>query len=110
MGRFVKGDIVVIPFPFSDLSASKRRPAVILAALSGEDFILSQITSKNVHDNLSITIETDDVEGGSLARTSNIRPNKLFTADKSLLLYRVGALTPEKLRAVIDKVIEIFTS
>ena len=31
MGKFVKGDIVVIPFPFSDLSGSKRRPALVIA-------------------------------------------------------------------------------
>ena len=46
MGKFVKGDIVVIPFPFSDLSSSKRRPALVLAGLKGNDIILCQITSK----------------------------------------------------------------
>jgi mRNA interferase MazF len=44
MGRFVKGDVVVIPFPFSDLSATKRRPALVITALPGEDVILCQIT------------------------------------------------------------------
>jgi len=47
MERFVKGDIVVIPFPFSDLSQHKRRPAMVLADLKGEDLILCQITSKH---------------------------------------------------------------
>ena len=46
MAAFVKGDIVVLPFPFSDLSASKRRPALVLADLQGDDIILCQITSK----------------------------------------------------------------
>jgi mRNA interferase MazF len=110
MGGFVKGDIVVVPFPFSDLSTSKRRPAVILAALPGDDFILSQITSKKVYDNLSITVEAGDIDGGSLTQTSNIRPNKLFTADESLILYRAGLLKKNKLKLTIDKVIEIFTS
>ncbi len=110
MGKFVKGDVVVIPFPFSDLSASKRRPAVILADLPGDDFILSQITSKNVYDTFSVAVEADDMDGGSLAKTSNIRPNKLFTAEESLILYKVGALKPEKLKTAIDKVVEIFTS
>jgi mRNA interferase MazF len=110
MGQFVKGDIVVLPFPFSDLSGSKRRPAVILATLPGDDIILSQITSKNVYDTLSIMIEADDIDGGSLAQTSNMRPNKLFTAEESLILYKVGALKPDKLKTAIDKVVEIFTS
>jgi len=45
MARFVKGDVVVIPFPFSDLSQAKRRPALVLAELEGNDRILCQITS-----------------------------------------------------------------
>jgi mRNA interferase MazF len=110
MGRFVKGDIVVLPFPFSDLSGSKRRPAVVLANLTGDDLILSQITSKNIDDKYSVALATDDIDGGSLAQAGNIRPNKLFTAEESLILYKVGALKPEKLKATINKVVEIFTS
>jgi len=48
LGKFVKGDVVVLPFPFSDLSAVKRRPALVVAALTGEDVILCQITSRIV--------------------------------------------------------------
>jgi mRNA interferase MazF len=110
MGQFVKGDIVVLPFPFSDLSGSKRRPALILADLPGDDLILSQITSKNIRDSYSVTVAIDDINGGSLAQASNIRPNKLFTAEESLILYKVGALKSEKLKTTINKVVEIFTS
>ena len=44
MGAFVKGDVVVAPFPFSDLSAAKKRPALVVATLAGNDVILCQIT------------------------------------------------------------------
>ncbi|AFS77872.1 putative PemK-like protein [Gottschalkia acidurici 9a] len=89
MGRFVKGDVVVVPFPFSDLSQSKKRPALVLVDLNGDDLILSQITSQNIYDNYSIKIETDDFGEGSLNRTSNIRPNKIFTADEDIVLYKI---------------------
>jgi len=46
MGEFVKGDVVVLPFPFTDLSDRKKRPAFVVADLSGDDIIVCQITSK----------------------------------------------------------------
>ncbi len=55
MAKFVKGDVVVIPFPFSDLSQSKRRPALVIAELEGDDLILCQITSQTILDNYDST-------------------------------------------------------
>jgi len=48
MGGFVKGDVVVMPFPYSDLSATKKRPALVIAVLDGDDVILCQITSQSI--------------------------------------------------------------
>lgn len=86
MARFVKGDVVVIPFPFSDLSQSKRRPALVLAPLEGEDVILCQITSKSIRDNYAISLDDADFESGGLKQASNLRPNRLFTADTHIIL------------------------
>jgi len=46
VGKFVKGEVVVLNFPFSDLSGAKRRPALVLADLDGDDIILCQITRR----------------------------------------------------------------
>jgi len=54
MERFVKGDIVVVPFPFSDLSQSKKRPALVIANIEDNDLILSQITSQSIYDSYAI--------------------------------------------------------
>ena len=110
MAEFIKSDIVVIPFPFSDLSSAKRRPAIILANLPGDDYIMAQITSKNIYDDMSIMITENDMELGSLSVASNIRPNKLFTANKSIVLYKICSLKKEKLDVVINKIIDIFTN
>jgi len=65
MAEFVKGDVVVVPFPFSDLTQAKRRPALVLAELDGDDRILRQITSKAVQDRYAIALrEKDFAEGG----------------------------------------------
>ena len=107
MAKFVKGDVVVIPFPFSDLSQSRRRPALVLAPLQGNDTILCQITSKNIKDNYAISVDEADFESGSLKQAGNIRPNRLFTADTHIILYRIGIIKKNKLNQVINKVVEI---
>jgi mRNA interferase MazF len=67
--------VVVVPFPFSDLTQAKRRPALIVASLAGDDVILCQITSQSVRDQYSIALRSADFESGSLQKDSNIRPN-----------------------------------
>ncbi len=107
MARFVKGDVVVLPFPFSDLTQAKRRPALVIAELKGDDVILCLITSQWVKDEYAISIDEDDFEQGSLKKKSNIRPNRIFTADVSIILYIAGRLKKKRIDNVIDKVIEI---
>lgn len=80
MAKFVKGDVVVVPFPFSDLTQSKRRPALVIAGADGDDLILCQITSQTVKDDYSVPVTDADFTTGSLKQMSNIRPNRIFTA------------------------------
>lgn len=107
MEKFVKGDVVVLPFPFSDLSASKKRPALVIATLKGDDIILCQITSQARADNYSVALTNSDFKQGSLNLTSTIRPNRLFTADSSIIQYKAGSLKDKKLGEVIDAIINI---
>ncbi len=107
MARFVKGDVVVVPFPFSDLTQAKRRPALVLASKQRDDLIRSQITSQSVRDELALAISSDDFVSGSLRQNSNIRPNRLFTADQQIVLYQVGRLKPEKTGAAIALIVEL---
>jgi mRNA interferase MazF len=105
--KFVKGDIVVVPFPFTDLTQSKRRPALVIATLEGDDLILCQITSQWTKDKYAIVIDEDDFETGSLKQRSHIRPNRIFTADSQIILYRVGHLKKKRIDEVIKKIISI---
>jgi mRNA interferase MazF len=56
MERLVKGDVIVTPFPFTDLSSSKKKPALILARLKGDDLICIQITSEDRCDTYSLIL------------------------------------------------------
>ena len=110
MEKFVKGDIVVIPFPFSDLSKTKRRPAMVLTNLQGDDLILCQITSKNTSDSYCIQLSEKEFKKGTLKQDSNIRPNKIFTADNSIIDYKIGSLKESKTKQVIEKVCSVIRS
>ncbi|MBN1150548.1 type II toxin-antitoxin system PemK/MazF family toxin [candidate division WOR-3 bacterium] len=107
MEGFVRGEVVVIPFPFSDLTNSKKRPALIVSRLKGDDVILCQITSKTIKDDYAIEILDSDFNKGSLNQPSNIRPNKLFTADKKIIRRSVGNLNDKKFDKVIEKIVQI---
>jgi mRNA interferase MazF len=101
------GSVVLVRFPFSDLSASKLRPAVVLAGVDRDDWILCQITSNPYSDRMAVEIVQRDFMDGSLMRTSYARPGKLFSANTSLMERQVGTLKPPKLTGIVDAVVGI---
>jgi mRNA interferase MazF len=108
MERPIKGDVVVVNFPFTDLSGFSKRPALVLASLRGEDTILCQITTQQSRfDEYALTLEKIDFDNGKLVHPSYIRVNKLFTASKKVILNRVGRVKEEKLLETEDKLFEI---
>ena len=110
MEKFVKGDVVVIPFPFSDMSSSKRRPGLVMASGEDDDVILCQITSNTSRDQDSIVLEEKDFARGKLSVQSLARPRKLFTADKSVIEYKVGSLRDSKMKEITDKLCALLRS
>ncbi|MCB0175814.1 MAG: type II toxin-antitoxin system PemK/MazF family toxin [Anaerolineae bacterium] len=101
------GTVVLIPFPFSDLSKSKLRPAVVLADVGRDDWILCQVTSNPYSDKRAIELLDTSFATGSLVVTSYARPGKLFTANQSLMVGEVGHLNPTSFNQIIEAVITI---
>jgi mRNA interferase MazF len=110
MEELVKGDIVVIPFPFSDLSGSKRRPALVLANLRGDDILLCQITSRHSNDTSAVALNPTGFITGSLPVDSYIRPMRIFTADKNIIIRKAGTITRVLADKVIDDIVSILKS
>ena len=84
------GAVVLVRFPFSDLSQTKLRPAVVLAAAGRGDWVLCQVTSKAYGDSRAIKLEGAAFATGSLRVTSYVRPGKLFTANRELIIAEVA--------------------
>jgi mRNA interferase MazF len=108
MEKFVKGDVVVTPFPFSDAIAVKRRPALVVATLRGDDIMCCQITSEARFDEYAIVLQNEDFKEGSLHQKSMIRPNKMFTADRSIISYKIGSLKEKKVKEIEEKIVSLF--
>lgn len=104
MGQFVVGDVVAINFPFSDLSGQKLRPALVLASAEFDNLILCQITSNQYTSSSAVEIRSTDFKIGSLPITSYVRPDKLFTAEQTIILKKVGTLGEQSVRHILERV------
>jgi mRNA interferase MazF len=103
----MKGDVVVIPFPFSDLSGSKRRPALVVADWGGDDIMLCQITTQAKRDGFEVPLTDADFASGKLPIASHIRPNKVFTADKRIIRYVAGRISGAKYGEVAARIVKL---
>jgi mRNA interferase MazF len=108
MGKPVVGEVVVVPFPQTNLQTGKRRPALVVADLKGDDLILCQITSQARSDSHAVALTSSDFERGRLAVDSFVRPNRLFTVEQSVILYAVGKVKHTKLQEVRARIRQLF--
>jgi mRNA interferase MazF len=108
MGAFVRGQVVVLPFPFSNLRLSLRRPALVLA--NGgiyDDLIVCMITAKPAGLSIEIT-DSDFLEGQLTNPKSYVRPDRLFTAEPTLVIRKAGTLAPYKMDEIMAQICRIF--
>lgn len=101
------GSVVLVRFPFSDLSASKLRPGVVLAFAGHNECILCQVTSNPYADSNALPPDDASFARGSLQRLSFARPGKLFTASSAIMAAEIGSLETSVFSTVLEAVIAI---
>lgn len=108
--KMIQGDIVLIPFPFSDLSAHKTRPALVLnsKAIAGGDVIVCAISSKR-HMQSEISISSEDLAWGELPLRSYVKPYKIVTLNSRIIKKRVATLRKEKLKIILAELKKYLT-
>ncbi len=102
MGVLAVGQVVLAPFPFSDLSRAKMRPAVVLAEAGRDDWILCQVTSNPYGDEKALALTDKGFRSGSLRATSYARPGKLFTANAILIVETIGLLRKGTIKKLVS--------
>jgi mRNA interferase MazF len=112
VARFLKGDIVLMPFPFSGEAAYKHRPALVLASWSygnSTDYLTCLITTQRASDPYLMEIVREDTEGQSLAQSCFLRPTYLFATGEVLISGRLDRLKAAKIQDVIQRVVTALT-
>ena len=103
-----QGDVVLVSFPFTDLTSSKRRPALVLLPDSfntaGLDLVLAAINSHITDDPNAVHLRRGDFAEGGLPKVSIVKTTKLFTMHSALVVKRIGALQTGKMEAVLRSV------
>ena len=106
MGQLVRGVVVYVPFPFTNLSDTQRRPALILAKANYGDFVLCLITAK--HSDFVVEIKDDDFEDGGLPHMpSYVRMDRLFTSVVGVDA-RLGKLKSSKMDEIMEQLRKLF--
>lgn len=108
MGAFAVGDVVLVPFPYTNLEIVKKRPALVAGLAAFGDVILCQITSRPFSSSMAIPIGPAAVSGDGLGRESYARPDKLFTADPAIALRTIGRLDTELTHRIRLTIASIF--
>jgi mRNA interferase MazF len=104
------GSVVLVPFPFSDISQSKLRPAIVLASGDRDDWVLCQVTSKPYGDRRALELRDADFVVGGLRVSSFARPAKLFTAHQCLFVAEVGKLNQQAMDRIVAAVTRVIQS
>lgn len=106
--NYEQGSILLVPFPFTDLSTVKRRPVLVVSKTSdnakNSDLITCAITSNTIKKPYSISIDNSSLTEGELPIASRVLISKLFTIEKSLIIKAFAKLSDD----VLDTVTEIF--
>ena len=89
---YKKGDIVLINFPFTDLSKAKKRPVLIIQDENEQnDFICFQITSKSTQKALRL-IEYEHIKEGELKLVSFVKYDKCFTLSSDIVSKKLASI------------------
>lgn len=105
-------DVLLVPFPFSDMRLVKQRPVLVISSnpfnIAQGDIVICQITSRLIEDSYAVLLSQQDMEQGELKAVSRIKPYRIFTMDKRLVMKRIGRVKNEKFGEVVAVLQKLF--
>ena len=114
MTNFRRGDIILVPFPFTDLSSTKQRPALVVSSdalnAAGADVLVAAISSQ-IPANLTseeFMIPPGDLAACGLPKPSIVRLAKLAALHRQLVIKRIGSMPEPVLRRILAQIRQLF--
>ncbi|MGE4546105.1 MAG: type II toxin-antitoxin system PemK/MazF family toxin [Pedobacter sp.] len=102
-----RGDIFIMPFPFTDLKNSKVRPVLVLNSLPGNDCIVCMLTTQPSRSQFAVSISPSDTKNAAV-RPGAIRLDRIVTCEDSVLFKKIDELEPGKLQEALHAAKTIF--
>ena len=101
--KYYQGDIILLPYPFTDLSNTKQRPAVIISkdSINKQNYIVAKITSVIRGDKFSFPIAQTDINR-ELKYESEVRTNEVFTVNNSIIIKKFASFKKEPLKLLTE--------
>ena len=106
MERFISGDVVILPFPFTDLERSKSRPAIVLGSSVEGSYILCQITTQFQRGPHAIALDLEDFIERRISESSFVRVDMIFTVIPTRIKRKAGHVHPSYLSKVIERLFD----
>ncbi len=105
--KYKQGDIILVPYPYTDLSGFKKRPVIIISNdnYQGENYIVAKITSVIRNDKFSFLLQDEAIKG-RLAIKSEVKTDELFTLHESIILRSICSLKKRALESLIQRIIQ----
>ncbi|MCG9881731.1 MAG: type II toxin-antitoxin system PemK/MazF family toxin [Bacteroidia bacterium] len=103
--KYSQGDKILIPYPFTDLSNTKQRPAVIISkdSVNKQNYIVAKITSVIRGDRFSFPISPADIDR-ELKYESEVRTNEVFTISQNLIIKKFGSFKKEPIKRLTESI------
>jgi mRNA interferase MazF len=105
-------ELVLLPYPFSDLEGTKVRPALVVSNNSfnkkSADCVMVPLTTVIKDNPCSIILDQEDLNSGKLLKQSRVRTDKIFCVEKSLIIMKIGIVKIETFDKIKEEVLKIF--
>jgi mRNA interferase MazF len=110
--RVNQKEIVLLPYPFSDLKGTKVRPALVVSNDSfnkkSDDCIMVPLTTVIKDEPYSVMIRQEDLYSGKIIKPSRARADKIFTVEKDLIIMKIGILDDKTFNKIKNEIANVF--